>query len=137
MGHPAEQRCGCRARLDGMERAKQEEPSPRIARVSWGRIEVEGPLGKGIVPKTGYVHYTVRQAAEDWLAHGLDGRSAKTVKKNQNVLEPILNVIGARKLRELTAADVRKALSTMAAGFNGSDQRGRWPIHETFARPSR
>ena len=43
----------------------------------------------------GYAHYTVRQAAEDWLAHGLDGRSAKTVTKNQNVLEPILAVIGA------------------------------------------
>ena len=52
-------------------------------------------LDKGIVPKTGYVHYTVRQAAEDWLATGLDGRSAKTITKNQNVLEPILKVIGA------------------------------------------
>ena len=65
---------------------------------------------KGIVPKAGYVHYTVRQAARDWLAIGLDGRSPKTIKKNQNVLEPILKVIGARKLRELTAADVRQAL---------------------------
>jgi hypothetical protein len=34
-------------------------------------------LDKGIVPKTSYVHYTVWQAAEDWLATGLDGRSAK------------------------------------------------------------
>ena len=73
---------------------------------------------KGIVPKAGYVHYTVRQAARDWLAIGLDGRSPKTIKKNQNVLEPILKVIGARKLRELTAADVRQALSTMAAGYS-------------------
>jgi hypothetical protein len=40
-------------------------------------------------PKPGYAHYTLRQAAEDWLAHGLDGRSPKTVTKNQNVLEPI------------------------------------------------
>jgi integrase len=47
-----------------------------------------------------------------------EGRSAKTVKKNQNVLEPILNVIGARKLRELTAADVRQALAAMAAGYS-------------------
>ena len=31
-------------------------------------------LDKGVTPKAGYVHYTVRQAAEDWLAHGLDGR---------------------------------------------------------------
>ncbi len=75
-------------------------------------------LDKGITPKAGYVHYTVRQAAQDWLATGLDGRSAKTVTKNQNVLEPILKVIGARKLRELTAADVRRALSQMAAGYS-------------------
>jgi integrase len=60
----------------------------------------------------------VRQAAGDWLASGLDGRSPKTIKKNQNVLEPILTVIGARKLRELTAADVRQALAVMAAGYS-------------------
>jgi hypothetical protein len=47
-------------------------------------------LDKGITPKAGYAHYTVRQAAADWLASGLDGRSPKTVTKNQNVLEPIL-----------------------------------------------
>jgi len=75
-------------------------------------------LDKGITPKADYAHYTVRQAAEDWLAHGLPGRPPKTVKKNQNVLEPILTVIGARKLRELTAADARQALATMAAGYS-------------------
>jgi hypothetical protein len=69
-------------------------------------------------PKPGYAHYTLRQAAEDWLAHGLDGRSPKTVTKNQNVLEPILKVIGARKLRDLSAADVRQALAAMAAGYS-------------------
>ena len=31
-------------------------------------------LDKGVTPKAGYAHYTVRQAAQDWLAHGLDGR---------------------------------------------------------------
>ena len=77
-------------------------------------------LDKGITPKAGYVHYTVRQAAQDWLAHGLDGRSAKTVKKNQNVLEPILKSIGGRKLRELTAADVRYALAQMATRYSSA-----------------
>jgi hypothetical protein len=34
------------------------------------------------------------------LARGrLDGRAAKTIKKDQNVLEPIPKVIGGRKLR--------------------------------------
>src|SRR5882724_1245315 len=75
-------------------------------------------LDKGVTPKPGYAHYTVRQAAGDWLAHGLEGRSPKTVTKNQNVLEPILAVIGARKLRDLTAADVRQALAAMAAGYS-------------------
>ncbi len=80
--------------------------------------ELHRELDKGIVPKTGYANYTVRQAAEDWLANGLGGRSAKTIKKNQNVLEPILTVVGARKLRQLTAADVRQALATMATGYS-------------------
>jgi integrase len=75
-------------------------------------------LDQGVVPKTGYANYTVRQAAEDWLANGLDGRSAKTVKKNQNVLDPILKVIGTRKLRQLTAADVRQALATTATRYS-------------------
>ena len=75
-------------------------------------------LDTGITPKAGYAHYTLRQAAQDWLAHGLEGRSAKTITKNQNVLEPILAVIGARKLRDLTAADVRQALAAMAAGYS-------------------
>jgi hypothetical protein len=77
-------------------------------------------LDKGIVPKTGYSNYTVRQAAGDWLANGLQGRAAKTIKKNQNVLEPILAVIGARKLRDLTADDVRQALAAMASAYSSA-----------------
>jgi integrase len=82
--------------------------------------ELHNQLDQGIVPKTGYANYTVRQVAEEWLANGLPGRSAKTIKKNESVLEPILKVIGARKLRELTAGDVRRALSTTAAEYSGS-----------------
>jgi integrase len=82
--------------------------------------ELHKELDQGIVPKTGYANYTVRQAAEDWLANGLDGRAAKTIKKNQNVLEPILKVIDPRRLRELTAGDVRQALSKMAADYSSA-----------------
>src|SRR5271166_2117340 len=39
--------------------------------------------------QAGPSNYTVRRAAEDWLKGGLDGRSAKTIKKNENVLAPI------------------------------------------------
>lgn len=65
-------------------------------------------------------NYTVRRAAEDWLQEGLAGRSAKTVKKNENVLEPILTGIGARRLRELTAGDVHHALTTMAQRYSSA-----------------
>ena len=81
-----------------------------------GAVRDGHQLDTGVTPKADYAHYTVRQAADDWLAHGLEGRSAKTVTKNQNVLAPILKVIGARKLRDLTAADVRQAPAATAAG---------------------
>ena len=45
-------------------------------------------LDTGITPKPGYAHYTVRQAAEDWLAHGLDSRSPKTVTKTATSWRP-------------------------------------------------
>jgi integrase len=63
-------------------------------------------------------NYTVRLAAQDWLAEGLEGRSAKTVKKNENVLAPILTAIGSRRLRELTADEVHRALTAMAGRYS-------------------
>jgi integrase len=58
--------------------------------------------------------------AEDWLTGGLNGRSAKTIKKNENVLAPILAAIGARRLRELTADDVHQALTAMALRYSSA-----------------
>ncbi len=63
-------------------------------------------------------NYTLHHAADDWLREGLDGRSPKTIKKNENVLAPILTAIGARRLRELTAADVQQTLTTMAGRYS-------------------
>ena len=65
-------------------------------------------------------NYTLRRAAEAWLKEGLQGRSAKTVKKNENVLAPILAAIGARRLPELTAGDVHLALTTMAQRYSSA-----------------
>jgi integrase len=65
-------------------------------------------------------NYTVERAAEDWLAEGLDGRSAATITKNENVLAPVLATIGARRLRELTADDVHRALTTMALRYSSA-----------------
>ncbi|MGO8959653.1 MAG: hypothetical protein ACLQFR_20140 [Streptosporangiaceae bacterium] len=39
-------------------------------------------------------HGTSRALAEDWPASGLPGRSAKTIRKNKDVLEPIVAAIG-------------------------------------------
>ena len=65
-------------------------------------------------------NYTVRRAAEDWLAHGLHGRSPKTIKKNENVLYPILATIGVRRLRELAADDFYRALTAMAQRYSSA-----------------
>ncbi len=65
-------------------------------------------------------NYTVQRAAEDWLKEGLDGRSATTIKKNEHVLAPILATIGARRLRELTAADVHQALTATARRYSSA-----------------
>jgi integrase len=102
---------------DGKRQRRKVSGKTKVAVVDKLR-DLRLQLDTGITPKAGYAHYTLRQAAQDWLAHGLEGRSAKTVTKNQNVLEPILAVIGARKLRDLSAADVRRALAAMAAGYS-------------------
>lgn len=65
-------------------------------------------------PRAGSGTYTVRQCCEDWLSRGLTSRDPKTVEKNRYVLEPLLAVIGGIRLRELTAADVDRALKEVA-----------------------
>jgi integrase len=62
--------------------------------------------------------YTVQNAVDDWLAHGLDDRSAKTIATNREVLAPLTALIGAARLRELTAADVRAALAQLATSLS-------------------
>ena len=78
---------------------------------------LHGDLESGVQARP---NYTVRRAAEDWLKEGLDGRSSKTIEKNEHVLAPILAAIGARKLRELTAGDVYKALTAMARRYSSA-----------------
>jgi integrase len=68
-------------------------------------------LDAGVRPVRGY---TLEQAVRDWLAVGLPGRAAKTIEVNRDSLRPVLARIGARPLQDLTAADVRAALTAMA-----------------------
>ena len=62
--------------------------------------------------------YTVREAVEDWLREGLDGTSERTRTLYEGLLGPLLDAIGARPLRDLSAGDVRSALSKLAARYS-------------------
>jgi integrase len=62
--------------------------------------------------------YTVREAVDDWLREGLDGTSDRTRTLYEGLLEPVLEVVGARLLRELGARDVRSALSQLATRYS-------------------
>jgi hypothetical protein len=58
--------------------------------------------------------YTVEKAVADWLDEGLPGRTVKTVETNRDSLRPLLAVIGAIPVKDLTVQDVRTALKRMA-----------------------
>ena len=58
--------------------------------------------------------YTVRQAVDDWLEGGLQGRSDRTRSIYHEALKPLLEHIGAKPLRELAARDVRRGLEALS-----------------------
>lgn len=62
--------------------------------------------------------YTVRQTVEDWLREGLDGTSERTRTLYEGLLEPVLEMIGARPLRDLSAGDVRSALGELVTRYS-------------------
>ena len=62
--------------------------------------------------------YTVRETVEDWLREGLDGTSDRTRTLYEGLLAPVLDAIGARPLRVLSAGDVRSALSQLATRYS-------------------
>jgi integrase len=62
--------------------------------------------------------YTVRRAVEDWLGEGLDGRSERTTTLYAGLLQPVLEIIGAKPLRDLTAGDVRSALGQLTSRYS-------------------
>jgi integrase len=57
---------------------------------------------------------TLNVAVDDWLDDGMDGRSPQTIAKYRNVLKPVLAEIGDKSLADLTAVDVRAALTRFA-----------------------
>ena len=58
--------------------------------------------------------YTVQRAVDDWLEGGLQGRSERTRSIYKEALKPLLEHIGTRPLRELTARDVRRGLEALS-----------------------
>ncbi len=62
--------------------------------------------------------YAVRRAVEDWSREGLDGTSERTRKLYAGLLQPVLEIIGAKPLRDLTAGDVRSALAQLTSRYS-------------------
>src|SRR6266516_3940781 len=62
--------------------------------------------------------YTVRQAVEDWLRDGLPGRAGRTRSVYREATAPLLEQIGSRPLRELTAGDVRAGLGALSTSHS-------------------
>jgi integrase len=73
--------------------------------------------GLAIAPR----NTTVAQIVNDWLAYGLNGRSAGTVEKCTRLCQThIIPALGARKLRELSATDVDRWLAEKAKTLSTS-----------------
>jgi integrase len=64
--------------------------------------------------------YTVQHTVDDWLESGLDGRSDATATKYRLVLKRLLKQLGRANLRDLTAHDIRAALTALADGRSSS-----------------
>jgi hypothetical protein len=60
------------------------------ARCRWASIHAE--LDAGLQLSAGY---TVGAAVEDWLEHGLSGRSARTVQLYRDGVKPLTDRLGA------------------------------------------
>jgi integrase len=62
--------------------------------------------------------YKVEAAAYDWLEHGLPGRSERTRELYRDALAPLLEKIGKRPLRDLTAGEVEAGLRSLTANLS-------------------
>jgi len=75
--------------------------------------ELHQEVDSGLRPRQGY---TMSDALDDWLAHGLNDVSARTVTLYQGTIVPLLSErLGTVKLKDLTAGDVQDALTAVAA----------------------
>ena len=88
-------------------------------------VQVVAEREAGLKPVEGY---TVAQAVRDWLAKGLKGRDPSTITANRILAEQhVLPLIGAKKLKELTADDVDEWLDGLTTKLATRSQSGRTP----------
>ena len=96
----------------------------RVRRTVLGRTKQEvrdklkalhAELDSGVRSSPGY---TVRRAVDDWLREGLDGRSERTRRLYAGLLDPVLETVGSKPLRDLTAGDVRSALVQLTPRYS-------------------
>lgn len=74
--------------------------------------ELHKELDIGLRPRR---NYTVGDALEDWLAHGVDGLSARTVTLYRGtIVKALSEELGGVRLTGLTASDVQGALTALA-----------------------
>jgi hypothetical protein len=69
--------------------------------------------------------YSVRQAVEDWLEHGLSSREKATRDASRHLCEKhVLPYLRARKLRDLTATEVDEWLAILATSLSTRTLQG-------------
>src|SRR6266851_667777 len=75
--------------------------------------ELHSQVEVGLRPRR---RYTVGDALDDWLAHGLDGLSARTVTLYRDTIAKVLREeLGSVRLTDLTAGAVQSALAATAS----------------------
>lgn len=68
--------------------------------------------------------YTVREAVEDWLGYGLGRQGSETIKKYRSLCSThIIPLLGARKLRDLTAREVEAWLVQLSTSLSSETLR--------------
>ena len=80
--------------------------------------------------------YTVRQAVDDWLAYGIGRQAPATAAKYQSFCSKhILPLLGARRLRDLSAREVDAWLVGLSGSLSRSTlQQVRWCLNRVVKR---
>jgi integrase len=103
---------GAISRIEDSKRARRKVSGRTKSDVKNKLKALHEELDQGVKPSASY---QVADALTDWLEHGLDGRSPKTLSTYREVTAPLLPLIGTIPLRDPTAADARAAPTRIGA----------------------